>query len=146
MRRKHRIGTHETFAGHAPVRAGSDRTFGLVFAAVFALIAILPMLHGRAPHVWALVIGMAFLATALTRPALLHPLNRLWFRFGILLHRLVTPVVLGVLFYLVLTPTAAVMRVFGKDPLQRRFDPEAESYWIRREPPGPAPESMVDQF
>ncbi len=76
----------------------------------------------------------------------LAPLNRAWARLGLVLHRLTNPLVMAVIFYLAVTPTALVLRLFGKDPLRRRFEPEAESYWIERRPPGPAPESMRHQF
>ena len=87
-----------------------------------------------------------FLLLALAAPAFLGPLNRLWTKFGLLLHRIVNPVVLGLMFYIAVVPVALIMRLLGKDPLQRRFDPQADSYWQPRNPPGPAPKSMVDQF
>ncbi len=79
-------------------------------------------------------------------PSLLAPLNRVWTKFGLLLHKVVSPIVLGVMFYLVITPTGLLMRLFGKDPLRLKFDGTAKSYWIPREPPGPKPDSIKDQF
>jgi hypothetical protein len=124
----------------------SDRTFGLVFTAFFAIVAVLPMLRGEPPRLWAFAAAGAFLLLALAVPRALAPLNRLWLRFGDLLHRIVSPIALAILFYGVVTPTGLLMRLFGKDPLRLRFDREAKSYWIAREPPGPPPESLKDQF
>jgi hypothetical protein len=72
--------------------------------------------------------------------------NRLWLGFGMLLHRVTSPVALGIIFYVVVMPTGLLMRAFGKDILRLRHDPAAESYWIKREPPGPKPDSMPHQF
>ena len=88
----------------------------------------------------------AFLAAALVWPGVLAPLNRLWTRFGLLLHRLVSPLVLGVMFFLVITPMGLVMRALGKDPLRLQRDRAARTYWIDRQPPGPAPDSLNNQF
>jgi hypothetical protein len=79
-------------------------------------------------------------------PAALAPLNRVWTRFGLLLHRIVSPVVLGVMFFVVVTPMGLIMRALGKDPLRLRFDRDARSYWIDRRPPGPAPDTLNNQF
>ena len=133
--------------GHGqPVKMGSDRSFGLVFAAVFLLVGGAPLWHGGGVRWWGLGLAAAFLGVALARPGLLAPLNRVWFRFGLLLHRVVSPLVLGLLFFLVLTPFAVLLRLFGKDPMSRRFDPKASSYWIPRQPPGPGAGSMTQQF
>lgn len=82
----------------------------------------------------------------LVAPDYLAPLNRLWARFGALLHRIVSPVALAILFFIVVTPIALLMRILGKDPLRMRLDPNAKSYWIVRDPPGPKSESLKDQF
>ena len=87
-----------------------------------------------------------FLVAALFFPPLLQPLNRLWTKFGLLLHKVVSPVVLGIMFFLVITPIGLLMRSLGKNPLQLRFDDDARSYWVHRRPPGPAPDSLKDQF
>ncbi len=87
-----------------------------------------------------------FLIVGLVRPSLLAPLNRLWFRLGLLLHKIVNPVVMGLLFYGAILPTGIVMRLMGKDLLKLGLDRHSDSYWIVRQPPGPAPEAMRDQF
>ena len=90
--------------------------------------------------------SLLFLLFALVLPKALAPLNWVWTKFGLVLHRIVSPVVLGVLFYGVFTPLGIIMRLFGGDPLRLRFNPNAQSYWIERTPPGPAPDSLKDQF
>ncbi len=126
--------------------AGSERSFGVVFACVFTLIGIVPWLLGHGLRSWALIVAVIFLAAAYLAPRLLTPLNRLWFRFGLLLHHIVNPVIMALIFYGAVLPTGLAVRAFGKDLLRLRRDPQAESYWIEREPPGPAPESMTRQF
>lgn len=125
---------------------GSDRGFGLVFAALCAGIGTFPLLGGGPPRVWALTVAGGFLLLAFLRAGWLAPLRRAWFRFGMLMQRLLSPVVLALIYFGVVTPVGLLRRAFGTDPLARRFDPEARSYWIRREPPGPAPESLSRQF
>jgi hypothetical protein len=137
---------HESFERHAPVQGSSDRTLGLVFAAVFVIVGVLPLVLGGSVRLWSLAVAGVFLAIALAAPALLGPLNRLWTRFGLLLHKIVSPIVLGIMFFLVVTPIGLVMRALGKDLLRLRFDAAARSYWLDRTPPGPPPESLSDQF
>ena len=127
-------------------RLGSDRAFGFDFAAVFALLGVYPLLAGGTLRYWALGIAGVFAASALIRPAVLHPLNRLWFRFGTLLYRVLNPVVMAILYVIVILPVGIAFRLSGKDPLRLKRDPAAAHYWIVREPRGPAPESMRDQF
>lgn len=125
------------------VKIGSERSFGLVFAGVFAAIGLLPLWHDHAPRGWALAIGAVFLLIAVLRPALLGPLNLLWFRLGLALGAVMTPVVMGLLFVVAVIPTALALKLFRKDPMQRRFLPGAATYWERRDKqPGP----MREQF
>jgi hypothetical protein len=128
------------------VKPSSNRTFGLVFAAFFALIALLPLVRGHSLRRWPLPFSVLFLVAALAAPKLLAPLNRAWTGLGSLMHAVVNPLVLGILFYLVFTPFGWVLRRMGKDFLRLRPAPGAPSYWIPRQPPGPAPESMSRQF
>ena len=137
---------HEDLTRKEVVEGSSDRSFGLVFAAVFSLITFLPLLHGGAVRWWSLGVAALFGVLALVRPALLALPNRLWMKLGLLLGAIVSPIALGILFYLVFTPMGLAMRLFGKDPMRLRFEPQAASYWIRREPPGPPPQSMTQQF
>ncbi|WP_096700129.1 SxtJ family membrane protein [Magnetospirillum sp. 15-1] len=128
------------------VEMGSERSFGLVFAAVFAVVALLPLKDGGEPRLWAGAVAVGFLLAALVVPKALRPLNRLWFLVGMALHHVVTPLVMGLLFFLTVTPIALIMRALGKDPLRLNRDDAAASYWINRTPPGPAPDSMRRQF
>lgn len=137
---------HEQLVDRTEVRLGSERSFGLVFAAVFAIIGLLPLIAAHTPFYWAFGVAAAFLVAALAAPRVLAPLNRLWFRFGLLLHAIISPIIMGLLFYLVVMPTGMIMRLLGKDLLRLKFDPKADSYWIRREPPGPARGSFDNQF
>ncbi len=137
---------HESFDRSTPVRGSSNRSLGLVFAAVFAIVGAFPLVFGGGPRWWSFAVAAAFALAAFVAPVLLGPLNRVWTRFGLLLHRIVSPVVLGIMFYLVVTPIGLLLRAFGKDPLRLRFDAGARSYWIERTPPGPPPQSFPDQF
>lgn len=137
---------HENHDKNEEVRGSSDRMFGFVFAVFFLIVALFPLLSGGPPRRWGLIVSFLFAAIALIVPAILAPLNKLWMRFGWLLHKLVNPIVLGVLFYAVVMPTSILMRLFGKDPLRLNLDPSAKSYWIKRDPPSPQPDSMKNQF
>jgi Saxitoxin biosynthesis operon protein SxtJ len=138
--------THENFSAQREVGGASDRGFGLVFAAVFGLIALAPLRHGGSVRLGVLAIAAAFLILALIAPRTLSPLNRLWLRFGLLLHKVISPVVMAFLFFAVVTPVALIIRWIGRDPLRLTFEPGADSYWIERQPPGPAPDTMRNQF
>ena len=139
-------GFHEDFERRQELKVSSNRAFGIVFTVVFLVIALWPLVNGEGPRLWALVVAGGFLLLAIAFPRYLAPLNRLWARFGVLLHKVVNPIILGLMFVLAITPVALIFRALGKDPLNRRFDPAAESYWIEREDVGPPPETMRNQF
>ena len=129
------------------VVGSSDRAFGLVFAVVFFLIALFPLLSGQ--DIWksAIVFSLAFGLAALIAPRILSPLNRLWTRFGLLLHKITSPIILGIIFFLVITPMGLIMRAIRKNgPLKMIMDHECQTYWIERTPPGPRHDSFTDQF
>ena len=141
------MAANEPVVSHRKVVAGSDRSFGLVFAGFFCA-------GGAAagdPRRAAALVGAwrrrrlrgcrAFIA-----PRLLHPLNRVWFALGLLLHHVVNPVIMAVMFYGAILPMALLLRALGKDLLRLKREPAAASYWIAREPPAPAPRSMNKQF
>ena len=138
--------THEVFSREEKIVAGSDRSFGVVMAAALAAVTLLNVWHSG--RLWPWIAGLAalFLVAGLLRPSLLNPLNRAWLKFGLLLQRVVNPVVMALLFYGTVLPTGLVMRMLGKDLLRLKRQPEADSYWIVRQPPGPSPETMKDQF
>lgn len=138
---------HERLDRVQEVDGSSNRAFGLVFATVFTIIGIWPAVFGDGGiRWWAFAITGLFLALAILRPMLLAPLNRAWTRIGLVLHRIVNPLIMGLIFYLVITPFALAMRLAGRDALHLKKSEAAESYWVDRDPPGPAPDSMGDPF
>jgi hypothetical protein len=138
--------SHEVFVRDEKIVTGSDRSFGLVMALALAAVTALNAWHSGKLWPWTGGLAALFVAAALLRPAVLHPLNLVWLRFGLLLHRVVNPVVMALLFYGTVLPTGLVMRLMGKDLLRLKRQPDADSYWIVRQPPGPSPETMRDQF
>src|SRR5690349_10452340 len=140
------MSTHEELTRKHAVRGSSNRSFGLVFGVFFALAGLVPLWKHHLPRTWALAVSALFLAVAIIRPAWLHPLNQGWIKLGLLLGRIVNPIVMGLLFFIVVVPTALIFRVLGKDPLRLSFDTAVPSYWIERRPAGPAPQTMANQF
>jgi hypothetical protein len=114
-------------------------------AGAFALLSLLNVWHHGRLWPWTLSAAVLFVLLAWLRPSSLRHINRLWMKLGLILHQIVNPIVMGLLFYGTIVPTSLVMRLRGKDLLRLRRAPEAESYWIARTP-GPAPETMRDQF
>lgn len=137
---------HEDLRREEEVKGSSDRGFGLVFAAFFAILTALKLWQ---ESWWALAWGAAALATlavAYVAPQILGPFNRLWTRFGLLLFRIVNPIVMFLVYAACIVPMGVAMRLFGWDPMRRKFDPAASTYWIMRDPPGPPGSSMKNQF
>lgn len=104
------------------------------------------VLSWQPPRYWALAISAVFAGIAFTVPSLLRPLNHVWFRFGLVLHRIVSSLILVMLFFVTVTPIAFIYRLLGKDPLRLRWEPDSSTYWIVREPPGPPRDTMTKQF
>jgi hypothetical protein len=141
------MSTHENFSREESGKLPSNRSVGVVFGVVFLLLAFLPsLLKGADIQIWALLFSLFFFLAGVLNAPFLTPLNRVWMKFGLLLHRIVSPVVLGIIFISAVLPTRLLLRLAGKDPLRLEFDPGARSYWIVRTPPGPKPESMRHQF
>lgn len=140
--------THEDFSREDKVKGSSNRSFGLVFAVLFLLIALAPLIHSwnafEEIRLWSLGLSAAFFVVSFAMPRLLTPLNKLWLQFGLLLHKVVSPLVLGVMFFVALTPIALFMRLRGKDLLNLKTKSDDESYWIVRE--DEVPSSMKNQF
>ena len=124
------------------IKLGSNRSFGIVFSIVFLLIAIYPLINSDGLRVWSLIIAIIFLVLGLINSKILTPLNKLWFKFGILLGKIVSPVIMGLIFFLVVTPIALIMRIIGKDLLNLKFNKE-KSYWIEKTGPK---SKMKNQF
>lgn len=124
----------------------SNRSFGIVFTIFFMILGLLPLLSHHSVRIWAFIISAVFLLLALISPDTLAPLNLMWAKLGALLHQMVSPVVLAILFFLIVTPIAIIMRVRGKDPLRMHLDRNLETYWIERSPPGPEADSLKNQF
>jgi hypothetical protein len=136
---------HEDFSREPHEAGGSDRSFGFVFAAFFIVVAVLPLLHGHAMRLWAFGPAAVFAILALAAPRVLAPLNRLWMALGRLLNRIVSPVVMMVLFIVAVVPTGIMLRLLGRDPLKLKFDAGATTYWQKR-PEEQQSRSFADQF
>ncbi len=121
---------------HSEVKIGSDRTFGLVLAAALAVLALIPLLHGAGIRLVPAAAAIALAAVAIISPQLLAPLNRLWFRLGLLIGSVVTPVVMSIIFVVAVIPTAVVRRRAGHDDLGLKPDPSATSWWVARNEDG----------
>lgn len=128
------------------VEMGSERSLGLVFAALFLVISLWPLVRGADPRVWALLVSAGCLATALTVPGILRPLNLAWFRFGLLIGSIMTPIVMAAIYILTVVPMGLALRIAGKDVLGLSRQPQLKSYWIVRDVPGPGRGSMKRQF
>ncbi|MGN7611750.1 SxtJ family membrane protein [Magnetococcales bacterium HHB-1] len=124
----------------------SDRSFGFVFTVVFAIVGSWPLLSGDPPMLWAYIVAAIFFLLAHFYAKALAPLNKLWTRFGLLLHTIMTPLIMGIMFFILITPIGLLKRLMGSDSLRLKFDKKIKSYWVDREDPGPAPETMKNQF
>ena len=123
-------------------KIGSNKSFGIVFFIVFLLIAFYPLINQENIRIWSLVISLVFLILGLKNSNILSPLNKIWFKFGILLGKIVSPIVMCMIYVLVVTPTGLLMRLFGKDILNLKFNNE-KSYWIEKKEPK---SKMKNQF
>jgi len=141
-----KINLHESFKRENQIQLGSPRAFGIIFSVVFLIIAIWPIANDGAFHLWAIIVAGLFLLLAIFMPDFLQPLNRIWFHFGLLLHKVVNPLVMGLLFFFTIAPIAIIFRFIGKDPLNRNFDETLETYWLERDPKELTSESMKKQF
>jgi predicted membrane metal-binding protein len=129
-----------------PVKMPTDRSFGVTFAVIFALVAAWLYWRGHRYALPALGVAGAFALVAATVPRILHPLNVVWMKFGFLLGMIVSPIVLGVIYLLLFVPVGLFFRMTGRDALKRKFDSGLNTYWIDRTPPGPDGKSFPRQF
>ena len=115
------------------IKISSNRSFGLVFFVVFLIVALWPLKSGEDIRIWSLALSIIFFSLGILNSKLLTPLNKLWFKFGILLGSIVSPIVMGIVFFLVVTPTSIIMRLLGKDLLKKNKIKSASTYWIKRD-------------
>lgn len=134
---------HEDFGREHIGEPGSVRSFAVVMAVAVPVVLRIVLGHWS---LWYLAPGVVLLPLAYLAPSALAPLNRLWFQLGILLGKIVSPVVMGLIYFLVVTPIGLLRRMFGRDSLSSRLDREASTYWIERKPPGPDPDDLPRQF
>ncbi len=145
MTNKH-AGSHETLHREENFKASSDRGFALVFGGISTIVAIYGSIVGSTWWPWPVGVAAVFFILAFTVPSILAPLNKAWTKLGLLMFAFISPLVLGLLFYLCVTPIGLLMRACRKDPLRLKHDAKAPSYWIAREPPGPSGDSLKNQF
>ena len=124
------------------IKISSNRSFGIVFFIVFLLIALYPILKGNDLRIWSLLISSIFLILGLINSKILTPLNKLWFKFGLLLGRFISPLIMGIIFFVVVTPIAIIMRLLKKDLLNLKYN-KKETYWIDKSGPK---SKMKNQF
>ena len=124
------------------IKISSNRSFGIVFFIVFLLISLYPLLKGNDLRIWSLVISFIFLILGLINSKILTPLNRLWFKFGLLLGKFISPLIMGIIFFIVVTPIGIIMRLLKKDLLNLKYN-KKETYWIDKSGPK---SKMKNQF
>ena len=124
------------------IKISSNRSFGLVFFVVFLLISIYPFLHGQNLRFWSLIVAIIFLALGLLNSKILTPLNKIWFKFGLLLGSIVSPIIMSIIFFFVVTPISFVMKILGKDILNLKLN-NNNTYWVEKSGPK---SKMKNQF
>ena len=124
------------------IKLGSNRSFGIVFFVAFLLIALYPLTYSEGIIVWSVIISFIFLVLGLLNSKILTPLNKLWFKFGIFLGEIISPLIMGIIFFLVVTPIGILMRIFGKDVLNLKYN-KNQTYWIEKNDPK---SKMKNQF
>ena len=116
------------------LKISSNRSFGIVFFVVFLLIALYPLIHNGELRIWSALVSLVFLVLGLLNSIILAPLNRVWFKFGIFLGKIISPIVMGIIFFLVVTPTGLIMKLLRKDLLNLKFN-NNKTYWINKSGP-----------
>ena len=115
------------------IKISSNRNFGLVFFIIFLIVSLWPLIYEEPIRIWSVIISLVFLILGLMNSKMLTPLNLLWFKFGIILGTIVAPIVMGVVFFLVVTPIGLIMKIMGKDLLNKKYDKKKRTYWIKRD-------------
>ena len=124
------------------LKIGSNRSFGILFFIVFLLIALYPLIYSEYIRIWSLIISLVFLLLGAINSQILTPLNILWMKFGLFLGKIISPIIMGLIFFFVVTPTGLIMRIFKKDLINLKFNND-KSYWINKNDPK---SSMKNQF
>tara|TARA_B100000965_G_C18896422_1_gene458434 strand:+ start:122 stop:505 length:384 start_codon:yes stop_codon:yes gene_type:complete len=124
------------------IRLGSNRSFGIVFFIVFLLIGLYPLINSADIRIWSLIVSLVFLVLGILDSKILNPLNKIWFKFGILLGKFVSPLIMGIIFFFVVSPIGILMRILKKDLLNLKFN-DNKSYWIKKTGPK---SKMKNQF
>ena len=114
------------------IKVPSNRSFGLLFFIIFLIISLWPIKSGEDLRLWSFILSLVFLILGITNSKLLTPLNKLWFEIGITLGNFISPVIMGVVFFLVVTPTGIIVRILGKDLLKTTKNKNISTYWINR--------------
>ena len=125
------------------IKGGTERSFGLVFAAVFTIIGLYPLWYNENIRLWACIIAFIFLFFGIFFPKILIVPNKLWFKLGLLLGAIIAPIIMGMIFFLTVTPIGIIMRLLGKDIINQKIKKTAKSYWIKRKKTA---SSMENQF
>jgi hypothetical protein len=138
--------TQHDSESYRKTKVGTDRGFGILFAVVFTAIGLFPLIAGHPIRWWSLAIAAAFGVVALAYPRILSPLRRAWMKFAMLIHNVTNPILMGLIFFGALVPMGLIMRSRQKDPLRLEWQADTTTYWIDRNPPGPANHSMGKQY
>ena len=115
------------------IKISSNRSFGLLFFVVFLIVSLWPLTSVGSIRIWSAIISAVFLILGLINSRLLTPLNVFWFKLGMILGAIISPIVMGIVFFIVVTPTGFILRIMGKDLLNKKYDKEKETYWIKRD-------------
>ena len=124
------------------VKLGSNRSFGIVFCIVFLIIAFYPIINGETARIWSIIVSLIFLLLGSFNSKILTPLNKIWFKFGLFIGRIISPLIMGIIFFLVVTPIGILMRILNKDLINLKFN-DKKSYWIEKTEPK---SKMKNQF
>ena len=125
------------------IKISSNRSFGVVFFIVFLFIALYPITYSEDIRIWSLIISFIFIILGLLNSKILTPLNKLWFQFGVILGKIISPIIMGIIFFLVVTPIGLIMKVLGKDLLRLKYNKKDNTYWIEKNGPK---SKMKNQF
>tara|TARA_Y100000816_G_scaffold287994_1_gene271721 strand:- start:3473 stop:3865 length:393 start_codon:yes stop_codon:yes gene_type:complete len=118
---------------HKEIKTGSNKSFGIFFFVIFIIIALWPLLKNENIRIWSIIISIIFLTLGLLNSKILTPFNKLWMRLGILLGSIVSPIVMGVIYFGVITPIGLIMKLFGKDVLNLKLDKNKPTYWLKKD-------------